>query len=284
MSSPLSKTLNLGGRILDLSTPRVMGILNVTPDSFYDGKRYETMDAAIAQAEKMLTEGVDIIDVGGYSSRPGADHISETEEASRVIPILKEISTRFPGCPVSIDTFRVSVAQKAVDAGATLINDISGGDLDADMFSWIASSKIPYILMHMRGTPQTMNQQTDYQHLVKEVIDELHPKVNRLTQLGAKDIVIDPGFGFAKTAEQNFELLQNMNHLQIFDRPLLAGLSRKSMVWRTLQITPAEALNGTTALNMIALQHGASLLRVHDVAAAKQCIQLHSKLLAAQAR
>lgn len=284
MSSSTAKTLNLGGRLLDLSIPKVMGILNVTPDSFYDGKRYETLDAAIAQAEMMVAEGVDVIDVGGYSSRPGAEHISEEDEWKRVIPVVKEIHTRFPNCPISIDTFRVSVAEKAVDAGALLVNDISGGDLDANMFSWVAVKKIPYVLMHMRGTPQTMTQQVDYQHLVKELIDELHSKVHRLTQLGVKDLIIDPGFGFAKTAEQNFELLAQLEHMQIFERPVLAGLSRKSMVWRTLQITPDEALNGTTALNMVALQKGASILRVHDVAAAKQCIQLHLKLLAAQQR
>ncbi|MFZ6000975.1 MAG: dihydropteroate synthase [Bacteroidota bacterium] len=284
MSSSTAKTLNLGGRLLDLSIPKVIGILNVTPDSFYDGKRFETLDAAIAQAEKMVAEGVDVIDVGGYSSRPGAEHISEEDEWKRVIPVVKEIHTRFPNCPISIDTFRVSVAEKAVDAGALLVNDISGGDLDANMFPWIAATKIPYVLMHMRGTPQTMTQQVNYQHLVKELIDELHPKVHRLTQLGVKDLIIDPGFGFAKTAEQNFELLAQLEHMQIFERPVLAGLSRKSMVWRTLQITPDEALNGTTALNMVALQKGASILRVHDVAAAKQCIQLHLKLLAAQQR
>lgn len=284
MSSSTAKTLNLGGRLLDLSVPKVMGILNVTPDSFYDGKRYETLEAAIAQAEKMVAEGVDVIDVGGYSSRPGAEHISEEDEWKRVIPVVKEIHTRFPNCPISVDTFRVSVAEKAVDAGALLVNDISGGDLDANMFSWVAVKKIPYVLMHMRGTPQTMTQQVDYQHLVKEVIDELHSKVHRLTQLGVKDLIIDPGFGFAKTAEQNFELLAQLEHMQIFERPVLAGLSRKSMVWRTLQITPDEALNGTTALNMVALQKGASILRAHDVVAAKQCIQLHLKLLAAQQR
>jgi dihydropteroate synthase len=284
MTSPATKTWNITGRLVDFSTPKVMGILNVTPDSFYDGKRYEHVADAVAQAIKMDKEGADFIDVGGYSSRPGAADISEEDELNRILPVIHRIKKELPHCVVSIDSFRSRVAEEAVFAGASIVNDISGGDLDARMFEVVARMKVPYILMHMRGTPQNMKQHTEYQNLMKEIIQALQVKLHQLTQLGVRDVTIDPGFGFAKTAEQNFELLHRLNDFQILGRPILAGLSRKSMIWRTLNITPDEALNGTTALNMIALQNGASILRVHDVAAAKQCIQLHTKLLGVQQR
>jgi dihydropteroate synthase len=251
-----------------------MGILNVTPDSFFDGFRYTDEAALLKQTEKMITEGADIIDVGGYSSRPGAENISTEEEVKRVVPAIDAIRKSFPDTFISIDTFRATVAEKAIDAGASLVNDISGGELDLNMFATVAKLRVPYVLMHLRGTPQTMNSLTQYEHLLKEIIDYFHQKVFALQQLGAKDIIIDPGFGFAKTVEQNFELLQNLGALRVLGKPVLAGLSRKSMIWRTLKTNPENALNGTTALNAIALLKGASLLRVHDVREAKETISL----------
>lgn len=268
------KTLNLRGRILDLSTPKVMGILNVTPDSFYDGNRHITVSTALHQTEKMVSEGVDIIDIGGYSSRPGADDISEAEELSRVVPIIEGIRKEFSELIISIDTFRTPVARAAIESGASMINDISAGELDPSMFDLVAAVQVPYVAMHMRGTPQTMIKHTIYTNLVKEVIDHLHTKISKLHQLGVKDVVVDPGFGFAKTAAQNFELLRQLDALKILGQPVLVGLSRKSMIWRTLGITPDEALNGTTTLNTIALLKGASILRVHDVKEAVEAVKL----------
>lgn len=266
----VNKTLNLRGKLLDLSLPRIMGILNVTPDSFFDGFRYTDESTIMKQTEKMIREGADIIDVGGYSSRPGAEHISAEEEIKRSIPAVNAIRKNFPDILISIDTFRAEVAEQAVDAGAAMINDISGGQLDAAMFATVARLNVPYILMHLRGTPQTMNSLTQYDHLLKEIIDYFHQKIFALQQLGVKDVIIDPGFGFAKTVEQNFELLKNLDSFQVLGKPILAGLSRKSMVWRTLATNPENALNGTTALNTVALMKGASLLRVHDVREAKE--------------
>lgn len=271
-------TLNVAGRLIDLSVPKVMGILNVTPDSFYDGHRYQSPDQALRQTEKMLSEGADFIDIGGYSSRPGATDIPEAEELSRVLPVIRQLVKRFPEINLSIDTFRSEVARQALAEGANLVNDISGGDRDPRMAETVAEHQVPYILMHMRGTPQNMNQLTDYSNLTKEIVDSLHPKIYHFTQLGIKDLVVDPGFGFAKTVAQNFELLTNLERLSILQRPLLVGLSRKSMIWRTLNIKPDEALNGTTALHMVALLKGVSILRVHDVAEAKQCIALAAQL------
>ncbi|MBS1505103.1 MAG: dihydropteroate synthase [Bacteroidetes bacterium] len=251
-----------------------MGILNVTPDSFFDGFRYTDEGAILKQTEKMIEEGADIIDVGGYSSRPGAEHISASEELKRVVPAIKMIQKNFPDTFVSIDTFRAEVAEEAVDAGASMINDISGGGLDPAMFATVARLNVPYVLMHLRGTPQTMNLLTQYDHLLKEIIDYFHQKIYALQQLGVSDIIIDPGFGFAKTVSQNFELLKNLDALGVLGKPILAGLSRKSMIWRTLATNPEHALNGTTALNAIALMKGASLLRVHDVREAKETITL----------
>jgi len=274
----VNKTLNVGGKLIDLSEPRVMGILNVTPDSFYDGFKYGDETSILKQVEKMVSEGADFIDVGGYSTRPGAEDISQEEELSRVMPAIKLITKKFPDTIVSIDTFRARVAKQAVEAGASLINDISGGDLDKDMFDTVASLQIPYIIMHMKGTPQTMTQEATYENLIKEIIDSFHQKIFKLHGLGVKDTLVDPGFGFAKTAQQNFELLNQLDRFHILEKPLLVGLSRKSMIWRTLKTNPESALNGTTVLNTIALIKGASLLRVHDVRQAKEAIQLVNQI------
>ncbi len=255
-----------------------MGILNTTPDSFFDGNKYRDVPAALAHTEKMLNEGADFIDVGGYSSRPRAEHISVEEELHRAIPVIEAIKERFPHTVISIDTFRGSVARAALNAGAVMINDISGGDLDPEMITLLAETQVPYVMMHMRGTPQTMSGLTSYSHLTKEINDHLHKKIYQLESAGVKDLVVDPGFGFAKTGDQNFELLNNLDQLTIHGKPILVGLSRKSMIWRTLQITPEDALNGTTALHMIALLKGANILRVHDVKEAKECIQLFQAL------
>jgi dihydropteroate synthase len=273
-----NKTLNVSGRLIDLSIPKVMGILNVTPDSFYDGKRYTTPDQILKQAEKMVTEGADFIDVGGYSSRPGAVDISIEEEISRAIPAIEAIVKNFPKTIISIDTFRSEVAKKAFEVGAQIINDISGGDLDQKMFGLVASLKIPFVMMHMKGTPQTMAQLSTYENLLLEIILSLQTKIQKLEAAGVKDIIVDPGFGFAKNIDQNFELLRNLERLQILEKPILAGLSRKSMIWKTLQTNPENALNGTIVLNSIALLKGASILRVHDVKEAKEVISLVSHL------
>lgn len=255
-----------------------MGILNVTPDSFFDGGRYNQGSTFLLQAEKMIREGADFIDVGGYSSRPGAVDIPEEEELTRVIPVIQAIKKEFPTVILSIDTFRSKVAHAAVNEGAALVNDISGSQLDPKMVETVAVLRVPYIAMHMRGTPQTMNQLTQYENLVKEVLDYFHRKIHELIAAGVADVIIDPGFGFAKTVAQNFELLKNLNQLQIFERPLLVGLSRKSMIWRTLEITPDDSLNGTSALNTIALIKGATILRVHDVKEAREVITLVGRL------
>jgi len=274
----VNKTLKIEGELIDLTTPRVMGILNVTPDSFYDGGRHQQNDAILKQVEKMISEGADFIDVGGYSSRPGATDISAEEEANRVVPAITLIKKEFPSIILSIDTFRASVARHAIEAGASIINDVSGGQQDETMFAAVADLQVPYILMHMKGTPQTMTQQTQYTHLVKEVADYFTQRIIQLEALGVKDIIIDPGFGFAKNVEQNFTLLTNLDHLKILSKPVLVGLSRKSMIWKTLETTPDFAQNGTTVLNTIALMKGASILRVHDVKEAKEAIRLVGKL------
>lgn len=255
-----------------------MGVLNVTPDSFFDGGRYMSETSIIERAEKMLADGADFIDVGGYSSRPGAEDISETEERQRTTRAISAIIKSFPGTIVSIDTFRSQVATSAVEAGASMINDISGGELDPEMFPTVARLKLPYILMHMRGNPQTMKSFAQYNNLLKELIDHFHLRVQRLRQLEVVDIIIDPGFGFSKTIDQNFNLLHNLDKLSILGRPLLVGLSRKSMIWKTLKTDPAGALNGTTALNTIALLKGADILRVHDVKEAREVIKLFTSL------
>lgn len=274
----INKTLNIGGRLLDLGTPRVMGILNVTPDSFYDGGKFTDEKSVLEHVKKMLDEGADIIDIGGYSSRPGATDITEGEEGERVVPVIQLILKNYPDAIISIDTFRSSIAKKAVAAGAMIINDISGGEQDPLMFETVACLNVPYILMHMRGTSKTMTKLTEYKDLIKDITDYFNKKIYQLRQLGVKDIVIDPGFGFAKTAEQNFELLHHLDYFKIMGVPILAGLSRKSMIWRTLNQAPEDALAGTTALNTAALLKGASILRVHDVKEAVACIKLINRL------
>lgn len=269
------KTLNIKGKVLSLADPVVMGILNITPDSFYDGGKYLEEKEILIRVEQMLQEGALFIDIGGYSSRPGAENISEEEERKRVVPAIKSILKRFPGTNITIDTFRGEIAKAAVLEGACLINDISGGTLDPNMFATVAELKVPYVLMHMRGTPQTMNKQTNYDNIVIELISYFEKKIKELEQLGLKDIIIDPGFGFAKTIEQNYELLRHLKYFRILNKPILAGLSRKSMVYKKLGIGIEEAGNGTTVLNTIALQNGASFLRVHDVKQTIETIKLY---------
>lgn len=272
------QTINCKGTLIDLVRPRVMGIINVTPDSFYDGGATTLEHQIIKQASQMLDQGATILDVGGYSSRPGATDISEEQEIERVIPAITAIIEAFPKALISIDSFRSNVVKQAVKAGACIANDISAGKLDPKMIETIGDLQIPYCMMHMRGTPQTMKSLTDYKNITKEVLFYFSERVAAARAHNINDIIIDPGFGFAKTTHQNFELL---NHLELFeslDIPLLAGVSRKSMVYKTLDITPKQALNGTTALHMVALQKGARILRVHDVQPAIECIKLFEQL------
>ena len=257
-----------------------MGVLNVTPDSFFDGGRYVTESSLLQHVEKMLSEGADFIDIGGYSSRPGATDVSAEEEKSRVVSAVSAVTKTFPGTIISVDTFRSEVAEAAIDVGALMINDISGGNLDPLMFTVLSRVKVPYIVMHMRGNPQNMKSQTQYTHLMKEVIDYFHEKIFSLQQLGVKDVIIDPGFGFAKTIAQNFEILQHLEKLSVLGRPVRVGLSRKSMIWKTLEVDPGGALNGTTALNTIALLKGANILRAHDVREAREVVKLFTALQA----
>lgn len=270
----VKSTLNICGNLMDLGTPKIMGILNVTPDSFYSGSRSQEVASSIQIGQAILSAGADILDIGGYSTRPGADDISLEEELNRVIPVIKGIASECPEAIISIDTFRSEVARKAVEAGASIINDVSGGNLDDQIFQTVAELDVPYILMHMRGTPQTMKELNDYDHLLNDIAKELEEKKQRLLKLGVSDIVIDPGFGFAKNISQNYEILRNLGYLKRLKLPILAGVSRKSMVYKTLKLSPEEALNGTTALNMAALINGASILRVHDVKEAAETVKL----------
>ena len=273
-----NKTILVKEKIIDLSHPKVMGILNITPDSFFDGGKFTEETPILKQVEKMLNEGATFIDIGGYSSRPGAKEITEEEEKNRVIPAIDSVVKTFPDCLISIDTFRSSIAKLAVEAGAGLINDISGGSLDAKMPEVVATLQVPYILMHMKGTPQSMTSQATYENLLKEIINYFHQKIHAFQKLGVKDIIIDPGFGFAKNSDQNFELLTKLDWIKILERPILVGLSRKSMIWKSLTIQPQEALNGTTALHTIALLKGAGILRVHDVKEAVEVVKLVSMM------
>lgn len=268
------RSLNTGGRLLVLDTPKIMGILNVTPDSFYAGSRFMSTSDALKRVETLLAEGADILDIGAYSSRPGAAALTASEESDRLIPIVRAITQRFPDTIVSVDTFRAEVAREAVNAGAHIVNDISGGTLDPLMFDTIAELQVPYILMHMRGTPATMQQLTDYDDVVQDVSLYFGKQIARLRHLGVKDIILDPGFGFAKTLDQNYELLARISELAHFGLPILGAISRKSMIYRPLNITPDDALNGTTVLNTILLMNGVSILRVHDVAAAREAVNL----------
>ena len=271
-------TLNCNGQLIDLNTPKVMGILNVTPDSFYDGGRFKDEKSMLIQVEKLLKEGATFIDIGAYSSRPGADFVSEDEELKRLIPIVTLVHNTFPQCPISIDSFRSRVIKAAVEAGAAMTNDISGGQLDPLMFETVGTLGIPYIMMHMRGTPQNMQQMTDYSDVTKDVFTYFSERIQLAKKHHIKDIIIDLGFGFSKTKAQNFELLAMLDYYTHLHLPILAGVSRKSMIYKTLNTTADKALNGTTALHMVALQKGAKLLRVHDVKEAMECIQLHEAL------
>jgi len=268
------RTLNAGGKLVDLSSPKVMGILNITPDSFYSGSRFQSDKEVLSQAEKMIAEGTDFIDLGAYSSRVGAVDISCKEELERLLPAIKLLTTHFKDAIISIDTFRAEVAERAIEAGAHMINDISGGELDANMFETVGKLKVPYILMHMKGTPQTMANLNQYEDMILDIYHYFSKKMNELKSFGVNDIILDPGFGFAKNIEQNFSLLKQLGSFESLELPLLIGLSRKSMIWRTLDIKPEEALNGTTVLHTLALQKGATILRVHDVKEAKECIKL----------
>lgn len=275
----MKKTLNIAGKLLDLSTPQVMGILNVTPDSFFSGSRVLQIEDAYKKADKMLSEGASMLDIGGHSTRPGADAVSEEEELNRVLPVVEMLRKRFSEAIISIDTFRASVARKSIEAGAHIINDIAGGNLDPLMFETVAELNVPYILMHSRGTPQTMKELNQYDDLVTDVLRELQAKIYQLRQLGVKDIVADMGFGFAKNADQNYVLLRELRAFEALNVPLLVGVSRKSMIWRKLEITPDQSLNGTTVLNTVALLNGANILRVHDVKEAAEVIKLLRLLL-----
>ncbi|OWY22084.1 dihydropteroate synthase [Sphingobacteriales bacterium UPWRP_1] len=271
---PVNTTLNCGGKLLDLTKPAIMGILNVTPDSFYDGGRYLSGQAYLHRAEQLLAEGASVIDIGGMSTRPGAGIISTDEELKRVMPVVEAVCQRFPDAIVSIDTVREQVATAAVQAGAGMVNDVSAGNLDAGLLPAVAKLQVPYVLMHMQGTPQTMQQNPQYQQVTEEVMQFIIAKLAFLRSLGITDIVLDPGLGFGKTVQQNYRLLKDLPVFALAGLPVLVGLSRKSMVCRVLGISPADALNGSTALHMLALLNGASLLRVHDVKEAKEVIAL----------
>jgi dihydropteroate synthase len=274
-----SRYINVGGKLLDLRVPRVMGILNITPDSFYKGSRYNTDEEIIMAATRMIKDGADILDIGGYSSRPGAADIQGDEESRRVLKAIKIIRREFPDAVISVDTFRAEIAREAVlGCGAQIINDISGGDGDGEMFGTIEKLNVPYILMHMQGNPRTMQLKPVYDDIVADILKWLGERIFKLKSLGVKDIIIDPGFGFGKTMEQNFEILRGLADFSIAGLPLLAGMSRKSMIWKTLELSADEALNGTAVLNTIALVKGADILRVHDVKEAVQAIRLFEKI------
>lgn len=267
-------TINCKGELIDLSSPKVMGILNITPDSFYDGGKHKNESEVLKHVEQMLNEGATFIDVGAYSSRPNAEHISETDELNRILPIVNLILRAFPEVILSIDTFRSEVAQKCIEAGAAIINDISAGKLDSNMLTTIAKLQVPYIMMHMRGNPKTMQKLTDYDDLLKDISYYFSERIAAANASGINDVIIDPGFGFAKTLEQNFELLNKLELFNTIEKPLLVGISRKSMIYKPLKTSAKEALNGTSVLNTVALQKGASILRVHDVKEAIECIKL----------
>ncbi len=267
-------TLNCKGRLLLLNDPWVMGVINLTPDSFFAGSRFEEKEKVIRQVEKMLNEGAEIIDIGAQSTRPNAELLSADQELKRIAELVYFITERFPGTVVSVDTFYSRVAQECVQAGALMVNDISGGNMDENMLAVMGKLNVPYVCMHMKGTPRTMMQHSTYENLAEEMTDYFVSKLELCRQAGIKDVILDPGFGFSKNTKQNFELLGKLGLLKIFGKPLLAGLSRKSTIYKTLGVTPAEALNGTTVLNTIALMNGATILRVHDVKEAKECVKL----------
>jgi dihydropteroate synthase len=271
-------TINCKGKLVNLDELAVMGILNLTPDSFFDGGKHNNEQIIVDEVKKMLDDGASIIDIGGYSSRPGAANVSEPEELNRVVPIVELLVNKFPEIIISIDTFRSEVAKQTVKAGAAIINDISAGNMDEKMFATVKELQVPYIIMHMQGTPETMQENPTYNNVTLDVIDFFAKKVNKLNKLGVNDIIIDPGFGFGKTVEHNYELLNNLEQFEILEAPILVGFSRKSMINKVLNTTPKEALNGTTTLNTLALSKGANILRVHDVLEAKQVVQLYNTL------
>ncbi|CAM1373943.1 dihydropteroate synthase [Tenacibaculum xiamenense] len=267
-------TINCKGTLIDLSVPKVMGILNLTPDSFYDGGKYKNEKEVLSKVEQMLHEGATFIDIGGYSSRPGAKHISEEEELNRVVPIVSLLLKEFPEIVISIDTFRSEVAEEAIQAGAAIVNDISGGKMDEEMFAKVAELQVPYILMHMQGTPQNMQSNPSYSDIVKELISFFSEQLFKLRALKVNDVIIDVGFGFGKTIEHNFELLRKLELFSSLEVPILTGVSRKSMLYKTLGITASEALNATTVANTIALLNGTNILRVHDVKQAVEAVKI----------
>uniref|UniRef100_UPI00404A5D52 dihydropteroate synthase n=1 Tax=Flavobacterium sp. TaxID=239 RepID=UPI00404A5D52 len=271
-------TINCNGTLIDLSIPKVMGILNITPNSFFDGGNYTNETAILSQVEKMLTEGATFIDIGAYSSKPGAEFVSEEEELARLLPVIEWILTKFPETLISVDTFRSEVAKQAIAKGAVLINDISAGLLDDKMLETVAQLQVPYVMMHMKGNPQTMQSLATYEDVVKEMIFYFSERITIAKRLGLNDIIVDPGFGFAKTLEHNYEIMQKLNCFSMLEMPVLVGVSRKSMIYKVLEKTAQEALNGTTVLNTVALQKGASILRVHDVKEAVECIKIYQNL------
>jgi dihydropteroate synthase len=268
------KTLNCKGRLLNLEKPVVMGILNVTPDSFFDGGKHGTVDAALRQAERMLDEGAALLDIGGMSTRPGSQLVSESEEMGRVLPVIEAIAKNFPEAILSVDTVRSKVGQACVEAGTSLINDISAGAFDDGMYETVAALGVPYVLMHMQGTPQAMQTDPQYEDVVQEVLDFFIAELGKLRALGVKDVIVDPGFGFGKKVEHNYRLLTHLHVFRMLEVPILAGISRKSMICKVLKVNPEKALNGTTALHVVALQQGASILRAHDVREAVEVITL----------
>jgi dihydropteroate synthase len=270
--------MNCKGQLIDLSTPKVMGILNITPNSFFDGGKYKNESELLERVQKMLNEGADFIDVGAYSSKPNAEFVSEEEEISRIIPVVNLLQKHFPEIILSIDTFRAGVAKVCIENGAAIINDISAGKLDEKMLETIAKYQVPYIMMHMKGTPQTMQTFTQYDDIIKEMLFYFSERIAAARSVGINDLIVDPGFGFAKTLEQNYAVMKKMELFQMLELPLLVGISRKSMIYKALETNAESALNGTTFLNTIALNKGAKILRVHDVKEAVECVTLFNKL------
>lgn len=268
-------TINCAGILIDLAQPKIMGVLNSTPDSFYDGGKFDSMQSAMDQVGSMIESGADFIDIGGMSSRPGAAILSVQEEMDRVLPYVKEIRSVFPDCLISIDTWRWEIAKNCVDAGASMINDISSGSLDPDLLPNLPSLNVPYVLMHMQGVPKNMQEQPTYENVSLEIFDFLSARIQTLKELGQKDIIIDPGFGFGKTVQHNYRLLKDLANFRILGCPILVGLSRKRMIHKLLEILPEQALNGTTAAHMLSLLNGANILRVHDVKEAKECVKIY---------
>ena len=267
-------TINIKGTLLDLTKPKIMGILNITPDSFFDGGEYNSEYKILNQVEKMLLEGADIIDIGGHSSRPGAKKLTIEKETERVIPIIKLIVGKFKNIIISIDTFRSEIARKAIEAGASVINDISGGDLDKKMYEVAGELKVPYIIMHMKGVPSNMQNDTEYDNVIFDIIKNLSYKIDLAKKAGVLDIIIDPGFGFGKSLKDNFKILKNLSSFKQLNQPIMVGLSRKSMIYKLLESSANDALNGTTCLNSISLNNGANIIRVHDVKEAKEAVKL----------